>query len=130
MIRSNGYNDDILWNGRRKWDSDALTVLIPATGEVKGKANAALEAYRRFANVYYEIFNNGCFNWPNYGSTYRALCKAYGVEAYDVSTLRTCVRCGINLERLEVLGDLIIDAALEEQTNPLRAVNITKLVAA
>lgn len=123
-------NDNTLWNGRRKWDSDALTVLVPASGEVKGKANAALEAYRRFANVYYEIFNNGCFNWPNYGSTYRALCKAHGLVPYDVSTLRHCVRNGYDLEELETLGDLIIDAALEEQTDPLRAANITKLVAA
>ncbi len=122
-------NDNILWNGRRQWDSDALAVLVPASGEVKGKANAALESYRRFANIYYEIFNNGCFNWPNYGAAYRALCKANGLVPYDVQTLRHCVRHGYDLPELETLGDLIIDAALEEQTDPLRAANLNKLAA-
>ena len=47
-----------------------------------------------------------------------------------MASLRHCVRNGYDLTELETLGDLIIDAALEEQTNPLRAANITKLVAA
>ena len=114
-------NKTTFWTGRRSWDVNALNALIPACGSVAGKENAALEAYRKFSNVYYEIFNNGCFNWPNYGSTYRALCKANGLVPYDVSTLRHRVRNGYDMEELETLGDLIIDAALNEQTNPLRA---------
>lgn len=122
-------NKNTLWNGRRSWDSDALSALIPMEDGIKGKENAALEAYRKYANCYYEIFNNGCFNWSMYGATYRALCKANGVEAYDVQHLRHCVRYGFDLERLETLGDLIIDAALEEQTNPLRANTQMKMAA-
>ena len=114
-------NKTTFWTGRRSWDVNALNALIPACGSVAGKENAALEAYRKFSNVYYEIFNNGCFNWPNYGSTYRALCKANGLVPYDVSTLRHRVRNGYDMEELETLGDLLIDAALNEQTNPLRA---------
>lgn len=122
-------NKNTLWNDRRKWDSDALSALVPSEGDIKGKQNAALEAYRKFANCYYEIFNNGCFNWSSYGATYRALCKANGFVPYDVQTLRHCIRNGYDLPELEALGDLIIDAALDEQTDPLRANSNFKIAA-
>lgn len=113
-------NKNTLWNGRREWDVNALNALVPATGEVKGKENAALEAYRKFSNVYYEIFNNGCFNWQNYGATYRALAKAHGLTPYCVSTIRARLNYGGDLLELETLGDKIIDAALNEQADALR----------
>ena len=117
-------NTSTLWTGRREWDVNALNALVPAMGEISGKENAALEAYRKFSNVYYEIFNNGCFNWKNYGAAYRALAKAHGFVPYDVSTLRARISYGGDLLELETLGDKIIDAALDEQTNPLRATRL------
>lgn len=104
-----------LWQGRREQDAKALSVLIPEMGEVDAKKSPALETYRKFANVYYEIFNNGCFNWSHYGPTYRAIAKANGMTPYDAHTMRHCIRNGYDLAELEVLGDIIIDAALVEQ---------------
>lgn len=121
-----------LWNSRREWDIDALQALVPSSGSVSGKSNRALELFRQFANAYYDIYNNGGGNWCHVGQGFRNVCKAYGVKGLTLNDMKwniITVRRGY-MDELEALADLVIDAALEEQTNPLRAANVTKLIAA
>ena len=54
------------WNGNGKYQNayKALAALIPAQGPVlDAKANPALERLRKFANAYYDVFNNGGCNY-------------------------------------------------------------------
>lgn len=52
------------WNhcGTHQYLAEELNKLIPATGEIKGSKNKALEKFRKASNAYYDIFNNGGCN--------------------------------------------------------------------
>jgi hypothetical protein len=52
------------WDGNGKYQKtyEQLHKLIPATGEVEGKGNRALERLRKYVNAYYDLFNNGGCN--------------------------------------------------------------------
>lgn len=97
------------WNGHRAEDNMTVVQFIDRTENRKG----ALGDFLKFANLYYDINNNGCFHWTKFGPSYRALCKKYGTEMYDVYHIRHSVRNGYVLDDLEVLGNKIMDAALE-----------------
>ena len=53
------------WSGKGKHEAlkDALEALIPPSGEVANASdNPKLERYRRAANCYYDLYNNGLCN--------------------------------------------------------------------
>lgn len=55
------------WGGRGKFQAlaDKLEAMVPSTGEVKEpKKNRRLEKFRRAANGYYDLYNNGLGNRP------------------------------------------------------------------
>ncbi len=57
-------NANTYWNGSGQYQKayERLNKLIPAMGEVEGKDNRALERLRKYANAYYDLFNNGGCN--------------------------------------------------------------------
>ncbi|MFK5882877.1 MAG: hypothetical protein QM489_00900 [Candidatus Izemoplasma sp.] len=73
-----------------------------------------LEQWRRMQNVYYEVYNNGCCNWGNYGIMMRALTKKFKVALILKKNL---VEDSINsgsYVKLEELADKVYEAAIEE----------------
>lgn len=51
-------------NGRYQALADQLQKLVPAMGQVANpEQNPALEKFRLYANAYYDIFNNGGWNY-------------------------------------------------------------------
>lgn len=66
------------WNNNGKYQHLAgeLHKLIPASGQVSNaKQNPALEKFRKYANAYYDLFNNG-------GGNRRQAVQAYFPGAY------------------------------------------------
>jgi hypothetical protein len=49
-------------SGLHQDKGEALERLVPTEGPVRGKANAALERFRRASNAYYDLYNNGGWN--------------------------------------------------------------------
>lgn len=108
-----------LWADRRKEEVASLVKLVPWTGEITGKENKALELYRGFSNAYYDLYNNGGGNWKLRGQGYRNAAKAYGVTKELLSDMRCQVTNRGYCRELEILGDLVIDAALAEQAEKI-----------
>lgn len=111
------------WNGRREADSDALQArmasilssYVPAAFEIPGPSNRALEDYRRFANGYYDMFNNGG-NWSvrGIGNLFMGVARKHGVKLLKTEMRSWISGHGYHAE-MERLGDIVIDAALAEQ---------------
>jgi hypothetical protein len=56
---------DKYWNHTGKYESvkDKVAALVPISGEVENpRKNKALEKYRKAANCYYDLYNNGLCN--------------------------------------------------------------------
>jgi hypothetical protein len=49
-------------NGTHQALANELMKLVPASGEIKGSKNKALDRFRKASNAYYDIFNNGGCN--------------------------------------------------------------------
>jgi hypothetical protein len=67
------------WTNEGKFQklSEKLQERVPAIGKVEGKGNRRLEKFRRAANVYYDVFNNGLCNR---GSEFKPI---FGFSARD-----------------------------------------------
>lgn len=97
------------WQGHRAEDNAAIVAFC----EQNDKREGALGDFLKFAQVYYDIHNNGCFNWNRQGPKYRALCRKYDVNDLPVHAIRSCIRHRLDMNEVETLGNLIMDAALE-----------------
>lgn len=98
--------------GRHQKLAEELRKLIPAAGPVENaRKNPKLERFRKVANAYYDLFNNG-------GGNRKQACRAYfGVDRYGVSA-RLHVRWSDYKAAFQltepVLDNAILDAALEQ----------------
>ncbi len=117
------------WNGNRNNPAaDFIQAQIPTEGECP-KEFPALENWRRFTNGYYDIFNNGACNWGSRGPGFRAAIKSIGHETIAKSDLFPPYEERHHKfdfsrpiwERLELVGDAILRAALLEQANETQA---------
>lgn len=56
--------ENTYWNSKGTHQNlvEGLNKLVPASGEIKGSKNKALERFRKASNAYYDIFNNGGCN--------------------------------------------------------------------
>lgn len=89
-----------LFGGRREKETDLLRGMIPVEGAVTDKDRPGLEEYRKFSNAYYRWYNDG----DSFINKLRYMSKRFGLEPIGTE------------EELEMLGDLVIDAAIEEHT--------------
>ena len=88
-------------NGRYEYHSSELAKLIPASGRVKNpRKNRHLEHYRVVCNAYYDLYNNGGWNYPS--QLYRYAGKRNVNEKYVYVAL-------------EIYLDYVILAAYAEQ---------------
>lgn len=115
MSRYNRYAD-ALWGNRRAADTDRLNPLLPSEGEVPFNPDKlALEMYRQYANAYHDIYNNGAGNWNMRGWMLNNVSRFYGMPVGAVRDILKDIRWRGHSERLERLGDRVIDEALKEQ---------------
>lgn len=61
-------------NNRNPAEVDYLNAQVPAEGPVTSEVRPWLEAWRRFTNGYYDLFNNGWCNWDMVGREFQAAC--------------------------------------------------------
>ncbi len=106
---------DTFWSGKHKDATSVLNALTPTEGEVTDPKRPMLEAWRLMSNGYYDMYNNGGYNWKIRGPGFRKACRLVGVRA---PTKEELVYCG-NLhkhhrERLEIVADAVFHAALIE----------------
>ena len=88
-------------NGRHECYASELAKLIPASGRVKNpRKNRHLEHYRVGCNAYYDLYNNGGWNYPS--QLYRYAGKRNVNEKYVYVAL-------------EIYLDYVILAAYAEQ---------------
>lgn len=95
------------WNNTGKWQhtADQLHGLLPREGAVAGKA---LEKFRKAANAYYDLFNNGrCINFK----------RIFGVRGKALLENMQYARglAAVQMETVESVMDKIILAAAKEQ---------------
>lgn len=96
------------WDGTGRFQNLAneLAKLIPAAGPVaNARKNAKLERFRKVANAYYDLFNNGGGNRPQSIVNFFGRVKQYARRSsWDHVYART----------EPVLDNAILDAALEQ----------------
>jgi hypothetical protein len=76
--------ENTYWNKKGKFPHEQvskLNALIPVEGPAKGRGNKALEQFRQASNLYYEIYNNGCYN------TTAGAKKFFGIEGKRLRSL-------------------------------------------
>lgn len=68
--------ENTYWNHKGTHQNlvDQLNKLVPASGDIKGSKNKALERFRKASNAYYDIFNNAGLN------RMRSISKFFGTE--------------------------------------------------
>jgi len=101
------------WNNNGKYQNvvDALQALIPIEGEVPNPyKNRALEKFRKAANAYYDLYNNGG------GNRAASISKLFNVRLSDYRYRYAKYEYTQPLyDRVEEQMDLIIAAAAKEQ---------------
>jgi hypothetical protein len=89
---------DTFWEGHRDTDRAKLQKEIPPVGPCNKRKRPMLEEWRKFQNVYYRVYNDG----DPFRNRLRHMAKRFD--------------CPLNWKGdLEILGNKVLDAALEEQ---------------
>jgi hypothetical protein len=105
---------DCYWYQRGNYQqlADALQKLIPMQGEIPNKdQNPCLEEYRKVANQYYDLFNNGLHNHPYH---FKRRFGVSVVEARSILRVGGILECDI-LRTIEASVDqFILEAATEQ----------------
>lgn len=105
-----------LWCHRRETDTDRINALLPMIGEVPFNPDKfCLETYRRYMNGYCDLYQNGACNWKLYGENFRWVAREYKVSGLNVRDMLREIDYKGYCNRLEQLGDMIINAVLKEQ---------------
>ena len=106
------------WDGTRNPDEvKYLNAQVPTSGNVEDKQRKWLEAWRRFSNGYYDLYNNGWCNWDMCGYNFRTACKKVGFTARKsdfVNIYSGYSRRNETWLRLEEVGDKILHKAIFE----------------
>ena len=110
------------WNNNHplKNVADQLHTLVnekayPETGRISGKANKALDKYRRACNAYYDIFNNGgC----NRGPLIRTI---FGIDSAYLKREIRYHRWDELMSKCDPILEILIKEAAEEQNIAIEA---------
>lgn len=97
-------------DGKYQRAADRLQELIPSEGSVENPfKNKALEKFRKAANAYYDLYNNGGCNRA------QAITKLFKVRLSDYRNRNRYDFYQVLYDRVEEQMDLIIEAAAKEQ---------------
>ena len=105
---------DCYWYRRGKYQqlAEALQTRIPMDGEVPNKdLNPKLEEYRKVANQYYDLFNNGLHNQPYH---FKRRFGVTVVEARSILRVGGILECDILRKIESSVDNFILEAAREQ----------------
>lgn len=105
-------NANTYWNNAGKYQelADRLQRLIPVSGTViMPRANPALETFRKAANAYYDLYNNGLWNRA------RSFSRLFGIRVGDYMDAKKRPLPRLFDLTEPKMDDIILAAAKEQQ---------------